>query len=595
MFDFDSLDDGAAGSNSSKGAADKEDSTKSADCQSAPHRDEEIGRLCRLQEGEAAADALLGKLLRCHLPEKYAFFEQMAQNQHHADNTVKEPEAIPGEDAGAKEAAEALVAIIEGTPAARLQASKERWSEQEDVDSGDEALGTLSSLARSMSTWTSVAFIGFSFTMSSDPTQAGRQIADMCRRQGGIYVKAAQTASSMEYAFPKEVLEEFQSLQDAANPQEWSEVCERVEKHTPGGVNAVYVSISETAMNAASIAQVHAATRRTGDDVVVKILRRNIHKTFDQDVNDYLGLLAMYESATGTPVKWMMEWAMEELKKEIDFRWEADLHEECQRFVHSKSELRGRLAVPLLHSELCNKRLLVMEYIDGCKITKAPEFFGDWDSARDVPALHEALETWHAMQLFLTGRFHGDPHPGNVMVRRRRDAVKKGQSPFQVVVIDHGGYYSLDDTVRKLYAEVWSMMDEPKDDAQKAARRCRLKEIMAGWGVAHPTRFVIEQMFNGHFSAADPTASITENGEARRHRWNWMNQKKEDLGPPVFEDTTKMPPALMKAFGVGNFTRSAWTLLSKGNKDLRGWDFCKVRVGIMIRWAKQSPGVRKPP
>ena len=45
----------------------------------------------------------------------------------------------------------------------------------------------------------------------------------------------------------------------------------------------------------------------------------------------------------------------------------------------------------------------------------------------------------------------------------------------QVVVIDHGGYYTLDDDTRKKYAEVWSMMDEPKNDAQKTARRARLK------------------------------------------------------------------------------------------------------------------------
>ncbi len=43
-------------------------------------------------------------------------------------------------------------------------------------------------------------------------------------------------------------------------------------------------------------------------------------------------------------------------------------------------------------------------------------------------------------------------------------------------MIDHGGYYSLDDETRKLYAEVWNMMDEPKDDKQKAARRTRMKE-----------------------------------------------------------------------------------------------------------------------
>ncbi|CAE7873557.1 abkB [Symbiodinium microadriaticum] len=615
--------------------------------------DAAAGHHCRKALGDSAADELLGRLMRNHMEDEYRMYlhTSKCESSKETDDFIQDsidrdqgkspdgrsaeagqPEAEAAEDPSqiatdvperdvtdiaedgkeaeedsetAKQAEAAkeaegvrkakLEAIVSGHLEVREQASRERWKIEEEEDSGDEALGVLSSLGRSMSTWASVAMIGFSFTMSSDPTVAGRQIANLCRRKGGIYVKAAQTASSMDYAFPKEVLEEFQSLQDSADAQSWGEISERVEKHTPGGIDMVYESFSEDPVNAASIAQVHVAQRKTGDKVAVKILRRSTAQTFDHDVGDYLGLLGMYESTTGIPVKWMMEWAMEELKKELDFRIEADLHEKCQKFIGSQDELRGRLSVPVLHSELCSRRLLVMEFIDGCKIINAPTFFDDWDYARDVPALHAALETWHAMQLFLTGCFHGDPHPGNVLVRRRADAVPAGQSPFQVVVIDHGGYYTLDDDTRKKYAEVWSMMDEPKNDAQKTARRARLKAIMAGWGVGHTSRFVIEQMFNGSFGAADPTASITENGEARRHRWNWMHQKTDDLGPPIFEDTAKMPPALMKAFGVGNFTRNAWTVLSKGRKELRGWDFCKVRVAIMIDWARKCPGTHRAP
>jgi len=252
----------------------------------------------------------------------------------------------------------------------------------------------------------------------------------------------------------------------------------------------------------------------------------------------------------------MLEWSIQELKKEIDFRYEADMQEECNNFVEKHAELRGRLAVPALHSELCSRRLLVMEFVDGCKLTKAKEVFPDFDVVRDVPQIHEALETWHAMQLLLTGRFHGDPHPGNVVIRRRPNVppARSGQkepTPFQVVAIDHGCYYEISDEVRKLYAEVWMMVGEaPKNDEQRLARRKRLLEIMSGWGVGHPTRFVLEQMFCGGFGAKDPTATVQENGEARRHRYNWMTQKKDDLGPPVFEDTSKMPPQLMKAFGV---------------------------------------------
>ena len=69
-----------------------------------------------------------------------------------------------------------------------------------------------------------------------------------------------------------QVLEEFQSLQDSADAQTWGEIATRVEKHTPGGISEVYESFSEDPINAASIAQVHLGTRKTGDKVAVKTL-----------------------------------------------------------------------------------------------------------------------------------------------------------------------------------------------------------------------------------------------------------------------------------------------------------------------------------
>ena len=106
---------------------------------------------------------------------------------------------------------------------------------------------------------------------------AGQQIANLCRSRGGIYVKAAQTASAMEFAFPKEVLEEFQSLQDSADPQSWSEVEPRVNKNTPGGISMIYDEFSPEPINAASIAQVHVARRKTGQTVAVKSLGWNLN------------------------------------------------------------------------------------------------------------------------------------------------------------------------------------------------------------------------------------------------------------------------------------------------------------------------------
>ena len=106
---------------------------------------------------------------------------------------------------------------------------------------------------------------------------------------------------------------------------------------------------------------------------------------------------------------------------QVDFRYEADLHEACASLVRTRRlELGGLITVPLLHPELCASRLLVMEAVDGCKLTRAKEHFGDaFDLARHGTALRDALETFAAMQIFGDGSFHGDPHPGNLMLRRR--------------------------------------------------------------------------------------------------------------------------------------------------------------------------------
>jgi len=467
-----------------------------------------------------------------------------------------------------------------------------RWDDEEDK-SGDEALGVFSSIGRSMSLWYNVANIGMSMSMSSNPTTAGLQIANMCRKQGGIYVKFAQFASAMPFAFPQEVLEAFQALQDTADPQPWHIVSDRVKKNTPNSIDSVYENIEEVAMNAASIAQVHKGKRKTGDDVVLKILRKDIQQSYAHDTENFIYLLGMYETATGIQVKWLTEWQMGELKKEIDFRYEASLHEECSKFIASKQELRRLLAVPELHSELCRKKLLVMEYIDGCKITKAAQHFPDWNRDRDLPPLHEVVEMWFAMQVFLTGKFHGDPHPGNLMLRRNPNPPKDDKTcPFQVVAIDHGGYFELEDAHRKQFAECWLMMSEPKDEKQRLARRARLTEIFTSWGIAHVSRFVIEQMFAGNFSAKDPTGTVRENGDARMHKYNRMVNNNDEKGPMVFEDPMLCPPALMKACGCGNFTRAAWAELSKG---MRGFDPQKIRITIMLKWAAKCPGVKTPP
>ena len=153
--------------------------------------------------------------------------EKVAQEADCEASKAAELEAAKAAEEAASEAA--LQELVLGTPEARAAGKRQRWDPSEE-DSGDEALGVLSSLGRSMSTWASVAYIGLSFTMSSDPMVAGRQIANLCRSKGGIYVKAAQTASSMEYAFPKESLGGISVLAGLRGPSDMEGACHQGEQ-----------------------------------------------------------------------------------------------------------------------------------------------------------------------------------------------------------------------------------------------------------------------------------------------------------------------------------------------------------------------------
>ena len=98
-----------------------------------------------------------------------------------------------------------------------------------------------------------------------------------------------------------QVLDEFAALQDTADPVPWSEIAPLLDSRTPGGQAAAFAQVDTTCLNAASIAQVHRATRTDGSRVVLKLLRPNVQKTFDHDMGQFLSLVGMYEGATGTP------------------------------------------------------------------------------------------------------------------------------------------------------------------------------------------------------------------------------------------------------------------------------------------------------
>lgn len=103
-------------------------------------------------------------------------------------------------------------------------------------------------------------------------------------RLGATYVKLGQFIASSPTLFPKEYVLEFQKCLDATEPLEWP-VIKRVIETELGPVSRTFASIDQTPIASASIAQVHAATLKTGEDVVIKVQKPRIDESLKADLS----------------------------------------------------------------------------------------------------------------------------------------------------------------------------------------------------------------------------------------------------------------------------------------------------------------------
>jgi ubiquinone biosynthesis protein len=233
---------------------------------------------------------------------------------------------------------------------------------------------------------------------------------------GPTYIKLGQIISGGEGLFPEELVTEFKLLRDRVPPEPFEDVRRVVEEDLGRPIEDVFESFERTPIAAASIAQVHAARLRTGEDVVVKVQRPQIARLVRQDI-EAMAWLAPHltgripVAALANPPA-LIELFAETIVEELDFRLEAENMLDIAR-VLAETEQRATI-VPRPHPTLVTRRVLVMERLDGIP----------WD---DVQAMHAAgVDTEAVLHAglvsfmegaMLFGVFHGDLHGGNLMVR----------------------------------------------------------------------------------------------------------------------------------------------------------------------------------
>jgi ubiquinone biosynthesis protein len=247
-------------------------------------------------------------------------------------------------------------------------------------------------------------------TPETERASTARRFRMMLEELGPTFIKLGQILSARPDLLPKEYIAELSSLQDSVPPEPMEHVLKQIEESLGRPVNELFESIDEKAMASASIAQVHRARTKDGEEVVVKVQRPGISERIrsDLDLLYYAAKLleaVVEETGIYTPVGIIEEFDAA-IHEELDFQIEA---RNIKDFLASHAG-REHVVIPKVYEALSSRTVLTLQLLKGEKI-----------SAIDLEKHDRKLLATHLIenafrQLFEDGLFHGDPHPGNILV-----------------------------------------------------------------------------------------------------------------------------------------------------------------------------------
>jgi len=272
----------------------------------------------------------------------------------------------------------------------------------------------------------------------------GQRIREALEELGPIFVKFGQSVSTRQDLLPEDIGIELAKLQDQVPPFSGEQALQTIRDAYGQPAEEVFATFNPEALAAASIAQVHVATLHTGLEVIVKILRPNVQKEVERDIEVlYLiaGLAQRYwtDGRRLRPIEIVAEYEKTVLN-------ELDLMREAANAAQLRRNFNGSplIYVPEVYWDFCRTQVMVMERIHGVPIS-------DMDTLRRAGTNFKRLAA-NGVEIFFTqvfrdNFFHADMHPGNIFVE-----VDDPQNP-RYAAVDFGIVGSLEDGDRRYLAE----------------------------------------------------------------------------------------------------------------------------------------------
>jgi predicted unusual protein kinase regulating ubiquinone biosynthesis (AarF/ABC1/UbiB family) len=230
---------------------------------------------------------------------------------------------------------------------------------------------------------------------------------------GPTYIKLGQLVASSQGLFPERYCAEFRKCLDSVRPFAYEDVRRILREELGRDIADVFASIDETPLASASIAQVHVAKLRDGQEVVVKVQRPNIERVVEIDLRvlrfsaHAMSLVPMGDLANPRGI---VEDFEANIREELDFRREAENMAEFNQIMAEHGQTQ--VAAPRAHASLTTKRVLVMERFFGHRVDDVEKLRES--NVDGEEKLLTGMRAWFQCMI-LHGFFHGDVHAGNLM------------------------------------------------------------------------------------------------------------------------------------------------------------------------------------
>jgi ubiquinone biosynthesis protein len=298
--------------------------------------------------------------------------------------------------------------------------------------------------------------LGTRFWRRPSSKEPMRRIRVFLERLGGMWVKAGQVVAMRRDIFAAETCDELARLQDQAQGFAWPVARGILEEELGRPVEEIFSEIDEHPVAAASIGQTHVARlRRNGVRVAVKVQRPFVAESFRRDLRYVwfvifcLRVLGVAPEARWAEMAWELESALTE---ELDYRMEASAIQRMRRRL-----AKHGIYAPKVFLRESTRRVLVMEFVEGAFMSdyvkasaEDPDALQRWLAENDIdpPKVGERLILSHLRQIFEDELYHGDLHPGNILLQRHS----------RLALIDFGTVGSFDASLLERYRRMFSAL-----------------------------------------------------------------------------------------------------------------------------------------